>query len=77
MLTMSAAPLARISSATSGALMRFVVTRGIDTSPFIFFVTHAIAARARDHAIARRLNHQRRHRVRRLPHRARVSIMAP
>ncbi len=41
MLTRSAQPEARISSATSGVLMRLVVTRGMRTSPFSRFVTQA------------------------------------
>ena len=39
--TISAAPSARTSSATSGMLMRLVVINGMDTSPIIFLVTQA------------------------------------
>ncbi len=41
MLTMSAQPSARISSATSGVLIRLVVISGTVTSPLSFFVTQA------------------------------------
>ena len=44
METISARPSARICSATSGILIRLVVTKGIFTSPFIFCVTHVKAA---------------------------------
>jgi hypothetical protein len=43
--TMSASPRASTSSATSGTLMRLVVTSGIDTSPFMRRVTQVNAAR--------------------------------
>ncbi len=48
---MSAQPSARICSAISGRLIRFVVTSGMPTSPFIFFVTHANAPRGTEVAI--------------------------
>ena len=43
--TKSATPSASSCSATSGVLMRLLVTSGIFTSPIIFLVTHAHAAR--------------------------------
>ena len=39
--TISALPSANTCSATSGILMRFVVIKGIFTSPIIFLVTQA------------------------------------
>ena len=45
------APSARTASATSGVLMRFEVTMGIDTSPISFFVTQAKARRGTEVAM--------------------------
>ena len=51
MLTISAQPSAKTSSATSGVLIRFDVMTGIDTLPMSFFVTHEKAARGTDVAM--------------------------
>lgn len=47
MLTMSAAPLAKTSSATAGMFKRLVVQRGIESSPLSFRVTHVKALQLR------------------------------
>ncbi len=45
MLTISAQPSAKTSSAVCGLLIRFEVMTGIETSPISFFVTQANARR--------------------------------